>query len=60
MAINKAIEEKSFHTRPNLVKMFARAKSKNGRVHFLGLVSDCRGVSCDAVHHAAIIRVQSS
>ena len=43
MAINKSIEEKSFHTRPNLLKMFARAKSKNGRVHFLGLVSYCRG-----------------
>ena len=49
MGINKSIEEKSFHTRPNLLKMFAKAKSKNGRVHFLGLVSYCRGESCDHV-----------
>ncbi|XP_065919283.1 2,3-bisphosphoglycerate-independent phosphoglycerate mutase-like [Dysidea avara] len=40
VAINKSIEEKTFHNEPNLVKMFSRAKSGNGRVHFLGLVSD--------------------
>jgi len=46
VAINKSIEEKTFHNKPNLVKMFSRAKDGNGRVHFLGLVSS---VSCNQV-----------
>ena len=41
MGINKSIEDKSFYTKPNLLKTFARAKSKTGRLHFIGLVSNC-------------------
>ena len=39
MAINLAIKNKTFHIKPTLLEAFERAKSKNGRVHFLGLVS---------------------
>ncbi|KAJ3045870.1 2,3-bisphosphoglycerate-independent phosphoglycerate mutase [Rhizophlyctis rosea] len=38
--IELAIKEKKFAQQPNLVKAFERAKSGNGRLHLLGLVSD--------------------
>ena len=34
-----AIENKSFYTKPTLMAAFDKAKSKSGRLHFLGLVS---------------------
>lgn len=38
VAINVAIENKSIYIKPSLVAAFDKAKSKNGRLHFLGLV----------------------
>ncbi|KAJ3042996.1 2,3-bisphosphoglycerate-independent phosphoglycerate mutase [Rhizophlyctis rosea] len=38
--IELSIKEKKFAQQPNLVKAFERAKSGNGRLHLLGLVSD--------------------
>eukprot|EP01006_Ploeotia_vitrea_P046392 TRINITY_DN67023_c6_g1_i1.p2 TRINITY_DN67023_c6_g1~~TRINITY_DN67023_c6_g1_i1.p2 ORF type:complete len:551 (-),score=330.55 TRINITY_DN67023_c6_g1_i1:29-1681(-) len=38
--INKAIEDGEFRTNKVLLETFERAKGGNGRVHFLGLVSD--------------------
>lgn len=40
MRIELAIKEKKFAGQANLVKAFERAKSGNGRLHLLGLVSD--------------------
>jgi 2,3-bisphosphoglycerate-independent phosphoglycerate mutase len=40
VAINFAVEKKTLSSRSNLMKAFQRAKNGNGRLHFLGLVSD--------------------
>ena len=40
VAINKAIAEKTLATKPVLVDALNTAKAKNGRLHFLGLVSE--------------------
>ena len=39
VAINRAISNKTLASRPTLVDAFTTAKAKNGRLHFLGLVS---------------------
>ena len=39
MAINLSISDKTLASRPVLVDAFTTAKSKTGRLHFLGLVS---------------------
>ena len=49
-----AIEDNSFYTRPELVAAFNKAKSKNGRLHFLGLVSD-GGVHSHITHLEALL-----
>lgn len=54
VAINMAIESKSFFTKPELVAVFDKAKSKNGRLHFLGLVSD-GGVHSHITHLEALL-----
>ena len=38
--INKAVDEKVFHTHPVLTEAFAYAKQNNKKVHLIGLVSD--------------------
>ena len=38
--INKAIEDKSFFAHDILKQAFEKAKSANGKIHFMGLVSD--------------------
>ena len=54
MAINMSIENKSFYTRPELMVAFDKVKSKNGRLHFLGLVSD-GGVHSHITHLEALL-----
>ena len=39
VAINMAIANQTLATKPALVDAFSNAKAKNGRLHFLGLVS---------------------
>ena len=41
MAINLSISDKTLASKPVLVDAFTAAKSKTGRLHFLGLVSVC-------------------
>ena len=50
-----AIENKSFYTRPELVAAFDKVKSKSGRLHFLGLVSD-GGVHSHITHLEALLK----
>lgn len=54
VAINMSIENKSFYTKPELVAVFDKVKSKNGRLHFLGLVSD-GGVHSHITHLEALL-----
>lgn len=54
VAINMAIENNSFYTRPELVAAFDKVKSKSGRLHFLGLVSD-GGVHSHITHLEALL-----
>ena len=49
-----SIENKSFYTKPELVTAFDKVKSKNGRLHFLGLVSD-GGVHSHITHLEALL-----
>lgn len=49
-----AIENKSFYTKPELVAVFDKVKSKNGRLHFLGLVSD-GGVHSHITHLESLL-----
>ena len=49
-----AIENKSFYTKPELVAAFDKVKSKSGRLHFLGLVSD-GGVHSHITHLEALL-----
>lgn len=54
VAINMSIENKSFYTKPELLVAFDKVKSKNGRLHFLGLVSD-GGVHSHITHLEALL-----
>lgn len=54
VAINMSIENKSFYTKPELLAAFDKVKSKNGRLHFLGLVSD-GGVHSHITHLEALL-----
>ncbi|KAJ3739659.1 BPG-independent [Lentinula detonsa] len=38
--IDVSIKKKEFHTNPTILRSFKRAKDGNGRLHFLGLISD--------------------
>ena len=49
-----SIKNNSFYTRPQLLSAFETAKSKNGRVHFLGLVSD-GGVHSHITHLESLL-----
>ena len=42
VAINLSISDKTLASKPVLVDAFTAAKSKTGRLHFLGLVSHLR------------------
>ena len=55
VGINRSIEEGTLASRPNVVAAFDRAKAGNGRLHFLGLVSD-GGVHSHQTHLEAMLR----
>lgn len=57
--INKAIKEKTFFTNLQLVKAFKEAKSKNTKVHFIGLVSE-GGVHSSQQHLYALCEMAQS
>jgi 2,3-bisphosphoglycerate-independent phosphoglycerate mutase len=54
VAINLSISDKTLASRPVLVDAFTAAKSKTGRLHFLGLVSD-GGVHSHIDHLEALL-----
>ncbi|XP_015919560.2 2,3-bisphosphoglycerate-independent phosphoglycerate mutase-like [Parasteatoda tepidariorum] len=54
LRINKEVENKEISKNPNFIECANNAKSKNGRLHFLGLVSD-GGVHAHIDHLFALL-----
>ncbi|MDG2330782.1 MAG: 2,3-bisphosphoglycerate-independent phosphoglycerate mutase, partial [Flavobacteriales bacterium] len=53
LKINNAIADRSFYNQPQLIDTLLKAKNKNKKVHFLGLVSD-GGVHSSIEHLMAL------
>lgn len=57
--INKSIREGAFFQNPTLVHCFEQAKKSNGKIHFIGLVSD-GGVHSSQEHLHALLDMANS